>query len=390
MDHANTTRPVVMTVIAGLDIGNNDGGAERAGAQMALSTDQSAFRPVLCVFWRTGSAVEHEWETRMFQAAIPVVFATRAGLRRNSLDAVAGIRGVLTHARAQHADVIHAHHEGGALAAALARLRGWTRVALRSMHVPRDLEWGRGAAGATLRALVSGIVLPLALDEEVAIAHWYAAGYDRRIMARLLRRHARVIVNSRTLPVEAPRSRNLNSPVTIGTVGRLIAQKDLRTLIEALPAVLARCARRPFVCQIIGDGELRAGLEAQVRQLGLQQQVIFLGQRADAIDLMRQLDIFVFSSAWEGVPTALLEAIALGVPVVATAAPGTRDVIGAEHALLTPPGDAPALADAIVSALADPERSRQRALAAQLLLPGYSIEAAAAAYAERYRALLGR
>ncbi len=379
-----------MTVITGLDIGNADGGAERAGAQMALSTDQSAFRPVLCVFWRTGSAVEREWEARITQAGVPVVFASRVGLRRNSADALAGIRGVIAHARAQHADVIHAHHEGGALAAALARLFGRTRVALRSMHMPRDLEWGRGAAAVMLRSMVSGVLLPLFLDEEVAIAHWYAAGYDRRMTSRLLRRCARVIVNSRTLPVDVPRIRNASSAVTIGTVGRLMAQKDQRTLIEALPAVLARCAQRPFLCQIIGDGQLRAGLEMRVRQLGLQQHVIFLGQRADAIELMRQLDIFVFPSAWEGVPTALLEAIALGVPIVATAAPGTRDVIGAEHALLAPPGDAPALADAIVSALANPERSRQRALAAQTLLSRYSIEAAAAAYAERYRALLTR
>ncbi len=390
MDHANTSRPAVMTVIAGLDIGNADGGAERAGAQLTLSTDQTAFRPVLCVFWRSGSTVEREWELRMAAAGIPVLFATRAGLRRNSVDAVVGIRGVLAHARSQHVDVIHAHHEGGALAAALARLCGWTRVAIRSMHMPRNLEWGRGVAAAVLRATVSGIVLPLCLDEEVAIAHWYASGYDRRIVARLLRRRARVVVNSSTLPAEAPRSRDVRSPATIGTVGRLMVQKDQRTLVDALPSVLARCAQRPFVCQVIGDGELRAGLEAQVRRLGLQSQVIFLGQRADAIELMRQLDVFVLPSAWEGVPTVLLEAIALGVPVVATAAPGTRDVIGAEHALLTPPGDAPALADAIVAALNDPERSRLRALAAQMLLPRYSIEAAAAAYAERYRALLSR
>ncbi len=390
MEHASTSRPTVMTVIAGLDIGNADGGAERAGAQMALSTDQAAFRPVLCVFWRSGSPVEREWEARMTLAGIPVVFATREGLRRNSADALAGIRGVIAHARAQHADVIHAHHEGGALAAAIARLRGRTRVALRSMHVPRDLEWGRGVAAALLRAVVSGVLLPLLLDEEVAIAHWYADGYDRRIMARLLRRRAQVIVNSRTLPAEAPRSRDANSPVTIGTVGRLVAQKDQRTLIEALPAVLARCAQRPFVCQVIGDGEMRAELESRVRQLGLQPYVIFLGQRADAIDLMRQFDVFVFPSAWEGVPTVLLEAIALGVPAVATDAPGTRDVIGAEHALLTPPGDAAALADAIAAALNNPERSRQRAVAAQSLLPRYTIEAAAAACAERYRAMLRR
>src|SRR5947209_135727 len=133
----------------------------------------------------------------------------------------------------------------------------------------------------------------------------------------------------------------------IGAVGSFYRIKGHRFLIEGIPDVLAALPEARFV--LVGDGLERGNLERQAAALGVQDRVTFLGYRTDVGQLLHQFDIFVLPSLSEGMPTALLEAMLAGVPVVATGVGGIPEVIEpGKTGLLVPPGDASELAGAII------------------------------------------
>jgi glycosyltransferase involved in cell wall biosynthesis len=133
------------------------------------------------------------------------------------------------------------------------------------------------------------------------------------------------------------------------TLARLDKQKGHCYLLEAATLV------PDAVFILAGEGPERPALEAQARTLGLQQRVQFLGYRQDISDLLNMCDLFVLPSLFEGFPLSVLEAMAAGKPVVATAIGGTDEaVIHGETGLLVPPADPAALAQAIRTILSTP------------------------------------
>jgi glycosyltransferase involved in cell wall biosynthesis len=141
-------------------------------------------------------------------------------------------------------------------------------------------------------------------------------------------------------------------PVILG-VGRLTQQKDFSTLIRAFAQVQRRRAVR---LMILGDGEERSALEALVAELGLAKEVELPGFRDNAVAYMAGSALFVLSSAWEGLPTVLIEALAAGTPVVSTDCPsGPREILqDGKLGALVPVADVAALAEAITNALDRP------------------------------------
>lgn len=138
----------------------------------------------------------------------------------------------------------------------------------------------------------------------------------------------------------------LGSPV-FGTIGRLHPSKGYIVLIEAVPLVLEKLPRARFV--LIGEGSERDHLEKRVRELGVTSSVDFLGERVDASNLLPEFDILVLPSLIEGMPNAVLEAAAAGIPIVATRVGGVPEVVRDSHTgLLVEPGSSPCLARALV------------------------------------------
>jgi len=155
-----------------------------------------------------------------------------------------------------------------------------------------------------------------------------------------------------------------NGELVIGSVGCLAARKDYGTLLEAL-ATLERSGRR-FHAALVGDGPEREALEQRARELGVSARTTFLGERADVERLLPAMDVFVLSSREEGIPNALLEAMAAGRPSVATAVGGTPEVLeDGVTGWLVPPADPAALAAALEQTLADPDEARRRGEAAR-------------------------
>jgi len=148
-----------------------------------------------------------------------------------------------------------------------------------------------------------------------------------------------------------------SSPV-VGNVAALTGHKDHATLIEAAGIVLRQRPEARFV--IVGEGPRRRELEARTREGGLRGRVVFAGFRTDVDRLLPAFDVFCLSSHLEGLGTSLLDAMAFGRPVVATAAGGIPEAV--EHGvtgLVVPVRDPVALATGLLDLLGDPARGRR-------------------------------
>jgi len=138
----------------------------------------------------------------------------------------------------------------------------------------------------------------------------------------------------------------------VGSLSCLKPQKAPLDFVRAAAEIHARDPRTRFF--VAGDGELRSAVEDEVARLGLGGVVQLLGWRRDVADLLHAMDMFVLTSLYEGLPRAVLQAMAAGVPVVATEVDGTPEVIeDGRTGWLVPPGRPTAVARAVVSALQD-------------------------------------
>ncbi len=141
----------------------------------------------------------------------------------------------------------------------------------------------------------------------------------------------------------------------VGTVGSLVVEKGHLYLLEAARQILDNVKGLKFL--IIGDGPLRKALEEKSGELGIKKDVIFTGQRKDIPELLTAMDIFVLPSIKEGLPVALLEAMAAKRPIVATRVGAIPRVIQSEDiGILVEPKDISGLRDALASLIDDPER----------------------------------
>lgn len=157
-----------------------------------------------------------------------------------------------------------------------------------------------------------------------------------------------------------------SEPVII-SVGALRPQKGPWRLVEAVPLLLPRHPRLHVL--LVGDGPLRASLERLSRRLGVDRHVRLLGARDDVAELLRIADCMVMPSLWEAGPYALLEAMAVGTPVVANRIPGLTDwVTDGETGLLTDASKPSELAAAIAHCLRERALSRRMADAARLMI----------------------
>jgi glycosyltransferase involved in cell wall biosynthesis len=157
-------------------------------------------------------------------------------------------------------------------------------------------------------------------------------------------------------PATEPRAaRSHDGPARLLTVAALAAKKGHRYLFEALASLRAQNGRDDVILELVGEGEERGRLVQLARQLDLAEAVLFHGEQPKerVAELMREADLFVLPSLFENLPCSLIEAMASGLPCVATAVGGVGEIIDNDDAagILCPPRDAHALAGAISTAL---------------------------------------
>jgi glycosyltransferase involved in cell wall biosynthesis len=181
------------------------------------------------------------------------------------------------------------------------------------------------------------------------------------------------------------------APVTIGFVGRLSREKGVRDLVRIARQVLERYPDGEFL--LAGEGPERQPAEQLAEELGVAARVRFLGllSKAELHAFYQSLDVLLMPSYSEGVPITMLEALAMGVPVVATRAGGIGEVLTDEEtALLTPVGDSDALARRLVTLIEDPARAAELSRRArELVLTRYAMTERVRQLERLYLELLG-
>jgi glycosyltransferase involved in cell wall biosynthesis len=177
---------------------------------------------------------------------------------------------------------------------------------------------------------------------------------------------------SRPRPVDAQTITRtaLNLPANafvFGSVGRLSAEKGHRYMISAFHEALQTLdTQRPIALVVVGDGREQPALERQAADFGLCDRIRFVGFQGNPGQWMQLFDCMIQPSLTEGTPNSVLEALCLGVPIIATAVGGVPDLIThGENGLLVPPRDATALATAMAQLALDPDLRRRLANSAQ-------------------------
>ncbi len=177
-------------------------------------------------------------------------------------------------------------------------------------------------------------------------------------------------------PVSHPWFQENKVPVILG-IGRLAPQKDFLTLLQAFARLRSR---RPCRLVILGEGKQRRLLESKAREWGIDEHVSLPGFVENPFAYLARADLFVLSSAWEGSPNVLIEALALGVPAVAAdCGSGPREILqNGRYGPLVPVGDAKAMAKAMEETL---EKAPDREGLREAVMP-YRVETSAHRYAQ--------
>lgn len=292
------------------------------------------------------------------------------------------LRSLLRH---EPADVLHAQSP---YPAGFGRLVAWTlprRIRPRTVYTLHN-TWqsfarpSRLLNGATMRADAAD----LAVSELVRSTE----------PARLAARTETLVHGIDLAAVERARDREgvraefgiAGETVVFGTVANLRAQKDYPNLLAAAARLRDRGVPVRFLT--VGQGPLEAEIHAEHARLGLSGVVDLLGERADAVRVMSGCDGFVLASSNEGLPVALMEAVALGLPVVATEVGGVPEIVDATNGVLVPRSDPGALADALEALAADPARREQLARGALATAPCFDIGRTVARLEQIYEAVV--
>ena len=270
----------------------------------------------------------------------------------------------------------------------IARQREYLQVSVYSQFVRRFV-----VPPFLWRWILNGAATIVALSQEIT----------EEIRAHKVRAPLRIIPNGvdtrRYCPASSMQRQNLrhmlNLPVDIPilfTTGRLVAGKRLDVLLSAMPHVLAELP--DCVLLIAGSGKqqvdsVETTLRQQVRDLGLKKSVFFVGLIDNVDDYLRASDIFVFPSEKEGMPNALLEAMACGLPAIARDIGGVRDIVSNDTAMLVPSSQAKEFADAVKVLLNNPDRAQELGhRARQHIEVNFSIEAITSQYEALYQEVI--
>ena len=243
-----------------------------------------------------------------------------------------------------------------------------------------DLAWQkRGRFGAVIGRKTRQANGLVALSETIQ-RELLTDGYDPN--------RIHLIANGVPVPVEPWSNDKANVTNQVVFVGRLAQEKGLDTLLDAWPEVLKSYPEKQL--RLIGDGPMRAALEQQAKHLGIANSVEFAGALSDAAKQIRQASLFVLPSREEGLSIALLEAMAMGLPVVASDIPGNRILVkpGVTGRLALP--DQPLmLSEMIIQAFANQAMTMEMAQAGRALVQtSYSIEAVAQKHLELFRRMI--
>jgi glycosyltransferase involved in cell wall biosynthesis len=323
------------------------GGAERLAVQIATRLDAARFESHFCAS-RHDAGERADAGTRQAAAALEAAGVRFLGLDRSSKTDIYKWAGLGRHLRRERIDVLHAHKHGSNV---------WGPPIARAARVPvvvtHEHTWSW--EGEPARRFLDRNVVARLTDAHIAVSR---ADQERMTSVEGIPPAKTVFVpNGALLAPESGEGGDLRgelglAPGTplIGSAGFLRPQKAFAVLVEAMAALGERAH-----AVIAGEGDERPALEARIRELGLGGTVHLLGRRLDVPAILRQLDVAVCCSDFEGSPLSVMEYMEAARPIVATAVGGVPDLIeDGVHGRLVAPRDPAGLAAAIAGLLDDP------------------------------------
>lgn len=363
----------VLALIKGL----GPGGAERLLVSGARVRDRSAFDFEVAYLL--------PWKNELVQILEDLDVRTRCLEVSHEADLrwLLRLRALL---EAERFDIVHVHSP---------YVAGMARLVVRTMALsrrPKVVSTEHNVWSSHIRSTraLNAATFPLG-DAWLSVSDEVSASIPRR-----LRRRVEVVVHGIVLD-DVARSIEQREEVrtelgirpdevAVATVANFRRQKAYPDLLDAARRLVDRGVPTRFI--VVGQGPLEAEIRALCASLGLEHHVDLLGYRPDAIRVLAGCDMFALASHYEGYPVAIMEALAVGLPIVATAVGGVPEAVreGVEG-LLVPPRRPDLLADAIEALVLDPERRAKLSAAAVERGRGYDIDAAVRRTERIYRDL---
>jgi glycosyltransferase involved in cell wall biosynthesis len=360
------------------------GGMQNHTGQLSAALDSLGFRQTVVTAFRP-SAPRNQLlgeRGRVIRVGVPTRWV-RQGYGPAAAAAVSAVRGRF--------DLVHAHlgEDAAVLPVALAAARRWSAPLVVTVHLsPRHTLAVSGPRSAFLRVVGGGI-------ETMTVRRAAAVITLTDRLAAVLRAGGVPTDRVHAIPsgVRIARYEEAVEPATLPRpavvfVGRLHRQKGVDTLVTAV-----RRLPSDTMLTLVGDGPERRAIERQAREMGIAERVRITGfvPHADVPALLAAADVVVLPSRYEELGTALVEAMAAGRPIVATAVGGIPEVVrDGVGGLLVPADDPAALAAAIGRILADPALAARLAAGARERAAGYDWDRLAERTAAVYETVLGR
>jgi glycosyltransferase involved in cell wall biosynthesis len=308
------------------------GGMERLLVEFARRADRTEFEPIVVCLGRRGP-IGDEIEAR---GARVIALNLPPGVRPSALFRLARLF------RDERIDVVHTHNTKPLLYAGPAARMAGVRAVVHTRHGQRH--------GATRRQTLLFRLAARCADRIVCVS----ADSERLCRAEGIGTALVTVPNGIDCERFAQCGPRDGGPAVF--VGRLTPEKDIATLIEAMVIAIRREPR--FRLTVAGAGPCAAELAALAKVRGLEGHVRFVGDTSDVPALLATASLFVLPSRTEGMPLTVIEAMACGLPVVATRVGGTPEVVvDGETGLLVAAGDAPALATAMLAIHGHPRRA---------------------------------
>jgi glycosyltransferase involved in cell wall biosynthesis len=378
----------ILQLIKGLDIGGVNGGAERFCMDLSRQLSQLGYKVTICAFFRMHTPAEAQALQALRVDSLEVIQLAEWRGNGELSSYRQALQRLEEFVQTHPVQIVHSHFQLGTLAALRLKLKQPNLIALRTVHNVQ--EWEQTLAGRLKAHIFTERVFPARLDAEVGVSQAIVEQLQAHPAVKRHSEKIHLIHNAIALPEALPEikpSKAKEQGFIIGSAGRLAEQKGYRFLLAAMTEVLK--AIPGCELHLAGEGKQKADLIAFAEELGIASKVKFRGYLGNIPDFLSGLDLFVSSSLWEGLPTAILEVIMAGVPVLATDIAGNRELIhDGKTGWLVQPANAHALARGMIQAYSQPELRQRFAQEARATLPQFSIHTVAEQYDQLYQQLL--
>lgn len=378
-------------------LGAQGGGVTRFTIDLARQLDPDLFEVKVCSLGYYGTAIEDDCMDDLLSSGITPITGADWNPDKPYQSFWNSYRAFRMEFLHNPVDIFHSHSEFSDITALLLKFERKTPRIIRTFHNGHRLEWRKRPIR---RILLTNFLYPLYYDAEIGVSRPIAQRLSQRRLARILGQQGLHLSNAINLDRFKPTNQNKKSvraefglpedAYLVGTIGRLESEKGINDFIEAAGIVTQN--RLPDVYfAIVGSGSMRQTLEEQANRLGISDRVIFTGPRSDIEAILAGLDVYVCSSLWEGLPTAVLESMAANVPVIATDIPGNQAIIeNGINGVLIPVQKPEALANAIHSLLTSPQLRNNYSARSLITVKNFSIEKVARDHEALYRSVLNR